>query len=244
MLNNNFRTFPLKLFPVVPIYWWEGARAGPAGPPSSGNGTEMHTTARDRMEPLDLLVVDDEPDARELLGEFCTAQGFRVALAPDGRAAIAALERSRPGFPIVIADLNLPHADGFAVLEAARRASPSCYVIIVTGYATIDAAVRAVRAGAYDFLAKPFVLGQLELVLHRIRDRMALEDENRQLASRVVGSEPTERLDLTGVPDRIRQLEDRVATLETLVMRVGHRPTGQPCRDIDTAPPALSPARR
>jgi DNA-binding response OmpR family regulator len=62
-------------------------------------------TSQDRTEPLEILVVDDEADARDLLGEFCTAQGFRVALAPDGRAAVAALERATPPFPIVIADL-------------------------------------------------------------------------------------------------------------------------------------------
>jgi two-component system, NtrC family, C4-dicarboxylate transport response regulator DctD len=58
---------------------------------------------------------------------------------------------------------------------------------MITGYASIDSAVRAVREGAYDYLAKPFALGQLEVVLKRIRDRMALEQENREL-SKLVGS--------------------------------------------------------
>jgi DNA-binding NtrC family response regulator len=183
----------------------------------------MHTMSRVRTQPLDLLVVDDEPDARDLLGEFCTAQGFRVAYAADGRAAVGALERAAPPFPIVIADLNLPHADGFAVLEAARKASSSCYVVIVTGYATIDAAVRAVRLGAYDFLAKPFVLGQLELVLNRIRDRMALEHQNRALSRQVSGDAPDTPA-MSELLMRVRGLEDRIATLETLVMRVGTAP--------------------
>ena len=73
-------------------------------------------------EALEVLIVDDEPDIRDLLSEYCTAQGFRVAMAQDGRAAVQALERANPPFPIVIADLHLPYADGFAVLEAARRA--------------------------------------------------------------------------------------------------------------------------
>jgi DNA-binding NtrC family response regulator len=205
----------LKLFVQRPIYWWGRYVSSPQG------FTSMHTTSRLRTDPLDLLVVDDEADARDLLGEFCTSQGFRVAFAHDGRAAVTALERATPAFPIVIADLHLPHADGFAVLEAARRANPSCYVIIVTGYATIDGAVRAVRAGAYDFLAKPFVLGQLELVLNRIRDRMALEEQNRRLSQQAGDGAP--KVDTTDLADRVRRLEDRVATLETLVMRVGHR---------------------
>jgi DNA-binding NtrC family response regulator len=203
----------------------------------------MHNPSRARTEPLDLLVVDDEADARDLLGEFCTAQGFRVAYAADGRAAVAALERNAPAYPIVIADLHLPHADGFAVLEAARQANPACYVVIVTGYATIDAAVRAVRLGAYDFLAKPFALGQLELVLNRIRDRMALEYQNRTLSQQAVGgtAAPSAVSDLHAA---LRRLEDRVATLETLVMRVGHRPTGHAGRETDTPGEAIARVTR
>jgi len=72
---------------------------------------------------IDLLVVDDDADAREMLGEFCTSLGFRVALAHDGRAALIALRRATPSFPVVIADLHMPHADGFDVLGAAWEAA-------------------------------------------------------------------------------------------------------------------------
>jgi DNA-binding NtrC family response regulator len=170
-------------------------------------------------EPLDILIVDDEPDTRELLSEFCTAQGFRVATAHDGLTAIGALQRAVPPFPIVIADLHLPHADGFAVLEAARAASVSCYVIIVTGYATIDGAVRAVQSGAYDFLAKPFALGQLEVLFARIRDRMALENENRSLTRQIVDDRPggLAAQSASSLHHRLKLLEDRVATLERLL---------------------------
>lgn len=170
---------------------------------------------------LEVLIVDDEEDVRELLAEFCAAQGFRVALAHDGRAAIHALERASPPFPIVIADLHLPHADGFAVLEAARKASASSYVIIVTGYATIDGAVRAVREGAYDFLAKPFALGQLEVLFDRIRDRLSLEAENRMLTRRIAEDRPA--LGGAALQDRVRLLEERVAALERMVARVKDR---------------------
>ena len=63
---------------------------------------------------------------------------------------------------MIITDLHLPGADGFEVLKAAREANPPVYVVMITGYASIDSAVRAVREGAYDYLAKPFALGQLE----------------------------------------------------------------------------------
>jgi two-component system C4-dicarboxylate transport response regulator DctD len=161
---------------------------------------------------MDLLIVDDEADTREMLGEFCGGLGFRVALAHDGRAALTALQRATPPYPVVIADLHMPHADGFAVLDAARRAHASCYVVIITGYASIDVAVQAVRAGAYDLLAKPFALAQLELVLARIKDRMALESENRQLLGN--RKAPDAVLIDPAFERRLRALEHRVAALE------------------------------
>jgi len=165
------------------------------------------------MAPIDLLVVDDDPDARDQLSEFCGGLGFRVTLAHDGRAALLALQRANPPFPVVIADLNMPHADGFAVLDAARAAHASCYVVVITGYASIDVAVQAVRAGAYDLLAKPFSLAQLELVLARIGDRMALESENRQLLGHHRSFPHPSRGD-RGLEQRLLALEQRVASLE------------------------------
>jgi DNA-binding NtrC family response regulator len=182
-----------------------------------GDGeTPLTARAHGRAEPLDVLIVDDEADVRDILQELCRKLGFRVTLAHDGRAAIAAINRGMPPYPIVLADLHMPEADGFAVLDAARRAHASCYVVIITGYATIDLAVRAVKAGAYDFVAKPFALGQLELVLSRILDRMALEDENRQLA-RQSGTLPKRRGD-DSLESQVRQLEARVASLERAVL--------------------------
>jgi DNA-binding NtrC family response regulator len=90
-------------------------------------------------------------------------------------------------------------------------------VIIITGYATIDSAVRAVQSGAYDFLAKPFALGQLEILLARIRDRMALESENRDLTRQIDDDRPA-RGAAPSMHDRVRLLEDRIAALERIVL--------------------------
>ena len=88
-------------------------------------------------------------------------------------------------FAVIITDLHLPGADGFEVLRAAREANPSIYVVMITGYASIDSAVRAVREGAYDYLAKPFALGQLEVVLRtHPRPHGARTGEPRALEAR------------------------------------------------------------
>lgn len=164
----------------------------------------------------ELLIVDDEVDTCELLSQFCRAQGFEVAVAHDGRAAISAMERAPSRFGVIVTDLHLPGADGFDVLEAAKAANPSAYVVIITGYATIDSAVRAVREGAYDYLAKPFAIGQLEIVLRRIRDRMALERENREL-TRQIGSFRKPGTAADDVAWRLDSIEERLARIESLL---------------------------
>ena len=168
-----------------------------------------------QLPKTEALIVDDDVRARELLSEFCRAQGFEVATAHDGRAAISAITRDPAQFAVIITDLHLPGADGFEVLRAARDANPSAYVVMITGYASIDSAVRAVREGAYDYLAKPFALGQLEVVLKRIRDRMALEQENREL-TKLVGVR-----EASGTPSdlgwRLQAIEERLAHIEALL---------------------------
>jgi DNA-binding NtrC family response regulator len=166
---------------------------------------------------IDVLIVDDEVQTRELLSEFCRAHGYEVATANDGRAAIAALLRSPHQFRIVITDLQLPGADGFEVLTSAREANPSVYVVMITGYASIDSAVRAVREGAYDYLAKPFALGQLEVVLRRIKDRMSLEEENRELNRRITGQEQHAAAGGGDLGWRLQAIEERLAHIEALL---------------------------
>lgn len=168
-----------------------------------------------QAEPVHVLVVDDEVETLELLTEFCKKHGLAVTGARDGRAAMAHIERTPAHFDVVITDVNLPGADGFDVLKAARAANPSCYVVIITGYATLDSAVRAVREGAYDYLAKPFALGQVEVILWRIRDRMMLEHENRELLKRQanaprVGAPPTSEIAsrLTAIDERLSRIEE------------------------------------
>ena len=170
---------------------------------------------------FEVLVVDDEPGARELLHEFFQARGFTVAAAQDGRAAIATLQRSNGCYGLVVTDLGLPGADGFAVLQAAKQANPSSYVVIVTGYASLDSAINAVRVGAYDYLAKPFSLSQLEVILARIQDRMALQEASRRLQSgRSVADYPERAVGGgTHIEQRLTAIEQAVARIEQALTR-------------------------
>lgn len=139
--------------------------------PSSSNGVELGQ----------ILVVDDEADLRDVLAEHLRDLGYRTATAGDGRAAIHAIERDPSAFGLLLVDIELPGIDGFGVLTAARRAGSSAPCVMITGYATLDRAVEAVRLGAYDFLTKPFRLGQLDLILERLLSEQRLTRENQRL---------------------------------------------------------------
>ena len=139
-------------------------------------------------EHRDILVVDDDDGVRDLFAEFLRERGFTVASVQDGRAAVTELERSNGKYWIVFTDLAMPGADGFKVLRAARAANPAAYIVIVTGYASIDTAIQAVREGANDYLAKPCSLGQIDIALQRARDHLRLVHADR-LIDRLVGIE-------------------------------------------------------
>ena len=124
----------------------------------------MLTSSLDRRN-FDVLVADDDAGVRDLLADFLAGRGLRVATTPDGRAAVTALERAGGGCRLVFADIAMPGADGFAVLDSARQANPGCYVVMITGYGSLETAIHAVRCGAQDYLTKPFSLGQVDVIL-------------------------------------------------------------------------------
>lgn len=160
---------------------------------------------------FEALVVDDEPDIRELLAEYLRGRGLIVATAHDGRAAVAALERSAGRYGLVLSDINMPGADGMAVLRAARAVNASAYVVIITGYASLDSAIQAVRLGAHDYLTKPFSLGQIDVILQKIGDRVSLERENRELTTRSAANS------LLSLDARLDAIEHRLARIEALL---------------------------
>lgn len=170
---------------------------------------------------FEVLVVDDEPAARELLLEFFQSRGFTVTGAQSGRAAISTLQRSNGSYGLVVTDLSLPGADGFAVLQAARQQNSACYVVIVTGYASLDSAIRAVRVGAYDYLTKPFSLSQLELILDRIQDRIKLQESSRRLKPGPGNADFPERNESTAalLDTRLSAIEQSLRRIERTLIR-------------------------
>jgi len=168
---------------------------------------------------LEALIVDDDVEIRELLAEHVRSRGLKVGAAGDGRAAIEAIKRSPGQFGLILCDLHLPGAGGLEVLQAARAANPNCSVVIITGYASLDSAIQAVRLGAYDYVTKPFSLGQIDVILRRVQDRNALELENRRLLQRLEGADGGHAVAMsassTVATARLGQLEVRLDAIET-----------------------------
>ncbi|MEP7305676.1 MAG: response regulator [Acidobacteriota bacterium] len=123
----------------------------------------------------EVLVVDDEIGIRELLADHLLAQGLVVTTLSDGRAAVAALEHSNGRFGLVLTDINMPGADGFDVLRAARQANAGTKVVMLTGYGSLDSAKKAFSLGAHEYIRKPFKLGTLDGIVQEFTGRLKSE---------------------------------------------------------------------
>ena len=119
----------------------------------------------------DILVVDDEPAVLDLVTRLAEAAGFNVVACPNGKEALSQLADHRADVAIV--DLRLPDVGGIEVLRAIREADPDCQVILMSGDATIDSAVEAVKLGAVDYLTKPLDFARLNHLLTTMRDDRA-----------------------------------------------------------------------
>lgn len=178
------------------------------------------------MRSYALLIADDEASFRELLERRLSRKGYLVKAVGSGTEALAALAEEE--FDAAIFDMKMPGLDGIATLKRAREIQPSLPVLILTGHGSIETAVEAIRAGAYDYLTKPCNLAELEAILERALERRALEVENRGLreALRRLG----DGLEIVGRSEPIRRLLDltqRVAQGSMPVLIEGESGTGK-----------------
>lgn len=137
-----------------------------------------------------ILVIDDEANIRSTLAEFMGMSGFEVDTAPDGSTGMELLG-SKP-FDLVLLDLRMPGMDGIAVTEWIRETHPEVPVIVMTGHATIESSIKALRLGAYDYIQKPFTLDEIERTIGNCLEKRRLERRNTEL---------------TQLNDRLREIE-------------------------------------
>lgn len=125
--------------------------------------------------PRDVLVIDDEPVIAGAVSRICAAEGLTV---DSAGSAVEALELLVAGtYRLIVCDIMMTGVDGFGFLAVAARRSPNTPVIMATGYATLDNAVRSLSMGAADFIAKPFTADELLAVVHRALRARRLQEE-------------------------------------------------------------------
>ncbi|RBI85071.1 sigma-54-dependent Fis family transcriptional regulator [Rhodosalinus halophilus] len=132
----------------------------------------------------DILIVDDERDIRELIGDILEDEGFSVRLAGNSEEAMAAINAEPPGLLILDIWLKDSRMDGIDILKTVKRDNPDVPVVIISGHGNIEIAVAAIKQGAYDFIEKPFNIDQLLVVIRRAMETSRLRRENQALKRR------------------------------------------------------------
>ncbi|MDQ7838547.1 MAG: sigma-54 dependent transcriptional regulator [Thermodesulfobacteriota bacterium] len=126
-----------------------------------------------------ILIVDDEEITLENLEHVLKKEGYEVAAVSSGMQALKHLEASP--FDLVLTDLKMKKVDGMEILEKVKQRHPDTEVIMITGYATVSSAIEAMKKGAFHYVAKPFKLDEIRLVVARAIKKKRLQDENREL---------------------------------------------------------------
>lgn len=132
---------------------------------------------------LNLLIVDDERSIRDGCKEVAQALGFTTYIADNAEHAFRVIETA--SIDVVLLDLRLPGPGGLEILREVKRRRPETVVVVITGYATVQSAVQAMKSGAYDYVTKPFNLEEIRMLLERVLGHMQLTSENRLLREQI-----------------------------------------------------------
>ncbi len=156
-------------------------------------------------------MVDDDEDMRATLMDFISRLGVKVTTAGNIADAERALRGENPPFDMVMTDLRLPGGSGMDVLKAAHARSSETLVTIVTGYASLETAIEAIRLGAHDYITKPFTLDEIGVHVRNMIARVSLAKENAHLSIRLqqlfeqVNRLQNERDTVLGLHDNVLQ---------------------------------------
>jgi two-component system nitrogen regulation response regulator NtrX len=173
----------------------------------------------------DILIVDDEADIRDLVAGILEDEGHRTRTAGTSDEALTAIEARRPHLAFLDIWLQGSRLDGLQVLDVVRSQHPDLPIVMISGHGNIETAVSAIKAGAYDFIEKPFKADRLVLVAERALEASRLKREVRDLkaqsvqASRIAGHSP--------VVNNLRQAVERVAPTNARILVTGAPGSGK-----------------
>ncbi len=206
------------------VAWGIGAvmrRTVPQAPAAGARGMLRAMQSR-------VLIVDDDAELVKLLGIVLSRKGFATKAVRSGADALTAL--AAENFDVMLTDVQMPGMDGIALCERAVAAHPALAVIVLTAFGSMDTAVAAIRAGAYDFVTKPVDNTVIALAVERAARHRALKDEVRRLQVMNPGADAATVPGLLGSSPSMRSVFDllsRVADTESTVLLTGESGTGK-----------------
>jgi len=173
-----------------------------------------------------VLIVDDEESMRHLLAVILRDRGYEVRAVSNGEDALK--ELAARDYDLVLSDVRMPRMDGLALLREALRMHPDLTFIVMSAYGTHDTAIEAMKAGAYDYVGKPFKPDEVVLVLRKAEERERLARENRRLRREL--AEEYRQDGLVGSSEALQEVMRqvrKVAPLKTTVLLTGESGTGK-----------------
>jgi DNA-binding NtrC family response regulator len=172
-----------------------------------------------------ILVIDDEKAIRSSLKDILSFEGFDVEEATDGIEAIKKIKDNE--YDCILCDIKMPKMDGKEVLDQSLQLKPDIPFILISGHGTIDAAVEAVKKGAYDFIAKPPDLNRLLITIRNAIDRNSLIVETKQLRKKVNKISQSDMIGLSPALVKIKETIEKVAPTDARVLITGENGVGK-----------------
>ncbi|MGA8809874.1 MAG: sigma-54 dependent transcriptional regulator [Thermoanaerobaculia bacterium] len=175
---------------------------------------------------MNLLIVDDEASLRDFLSIVFEDEGWRVETAGSVAEARAAVAKNEPD--LILCDLMLPDGSGIDLLREVKTATPSIAVVMITAHTSTKSAVEALKAGAFDYIAKPFDIDELKIIVRNAVERKELEDENLHLRTAL-----EERFTFSNIIGRSTRMQEifsvvqRIAKTSSTVLISGDSGTGK-----------------
>ncbi len=175
-----------------------------------------------------ILFVDDDKDILLIVEKYLSRQGYDVKVVDNGIRALDQIKQEP--FDIVFTDFRMPEFDGLELLAAIKEYRPDTEVVIVTGYGTMESAIKAMKFGSYDYIQKPFKLDSLKLIIDRVIEEKKLRDENIVLRRRIKDGQRHRYDELVGMSlkmQEVYELIDKAGSSNDFILIKGESGTGK-----------------
>ncbi len=175
---------------------------------------------------IKLLIADDEKNVSLVLQKELARRNYDVSVANDGRSAVEFAQKV--DYDVIVMDMTMPQMDGIQALKVIKQAEPSPEIIMLTGNATLETAIEAMKAGAYDYLTKPCKIEELDVLIRKACERRDLQKENLYMQTRLSRKEPAPFLVTNNRKMKeLLSLVEKMAATDSSAMILGESGTGK-----------------